>query len=217
MFTNRKSSISEARAFEINAEDFTFCVVKLIKTSNLYQSNNMTEDQLFQECLDQAKLALEEKEVAIGCVFYHSGLRKIIARGRNSVNATKNATRHAELNCIDDVLELCSTDKSLDMRDIWPEIEVYVTCEPCIMCARILRHLRVKIVVYGCSNERFGGCRSVINVANNPMIGCDPLIFKHGVREEEAIDLLKTFYSGENLNAPEEIRKVKRQRVDVDS
>lgn len=172
----------------------------------------MDEGTLFEQCIQQARLALEEKEVAIGCVFYDSQENIIIAKGRNSVNATKNATRHAEMNCISDVLEYCSKN-NLSHKEIWPRVEVYVTCEPCIMCARVLRHLRVRKVVYGCSNERFGGCKSVFNVATSADIDEDVLNYKSGVRETEAINLLRTFYSGENLNAPEEIRKVKKLKT----
>lgn len=170
------------------------------------------DDSLFQACLEQAKLALEEKEVAIGCVFYDTEAKQVIARGRNSVNATKNATRHAELNCVDEVLEYCQKNQ-LTPGEIWPRLDVYVTCEPCIMCCRILRHLQVRQVYYGCSNDRFGGCRSVLNVANCGRIEEPPLKFVHGIHEGETIQLLKTFYSGENLNAPESIRKIKRPRV----
>lgn len=172
----------------------------------------MDEDKLFEECIEEARLALAHKEVAIGCVFYHTGLERVVARNRNSVNVTKNATRHAEMNCIDDTLEYCSTH-GLDPSSVWPQLDVYVTCEPCIMCARILRHLEVRRVVYGCSNERFGGCRSVMNVAS-----CDSIVeekrleFKSGVGEDTCIGLLRTFYSGENMNAPEQIRKIKKLR-----
>lgn len=177
----------------------------------------MKDAELFQECIDQAKLALEEKEVAIGCVFYHVGFEEVVSRGRNSVNATKNATRHAEMNCIDDVIQSYSKDDSINLSEFWKSIVVYVTCEPCIMCARILRHLMVKKVIYGCSNDRFGGCRSVRNVVNSTSIEEPPLLFEYGVREKEAINLLKTFYSGENMNAPSEMRKVKKPRLAIDS
>lgn len=170
------------------------------------------EDSLVQECFEQAKLALAEKEVPIGCVFYDTKAKRIIAKHRNTVNATKNATRHAELNCIDDTLKYCQNNK-LQQEDIWPQLDVYVTCEPCIMCARILRGLRVRKVYYGCSNERFGGCRSVLNVANSERIDEKGLEFVHGIKETEAISLLKTFYSGENANAPEGLRKIKKPRL----
>lgn len=176
-----------------------------------------TENNLFEQCLQQAKLALDEKEVAIGCVFYDTELEKVLARRRNSVNITKNATRHAELNCIDDTVAYCK-ENNLDLDQVWPRLEVYVSCEPCIMCARILRHLKVKRVVYGCSNDRFGGCRSVLNVASNPELDeANCLEYTYGIREDEAIDLLKIFYSGENMNAPEEMRKIKKMRSDVSS
>lgn len=176
----------------------------------------MDEEELFAACLAQAKLALAEKEVAIGCVFYHRDLGKVIARGRNSVNATKNACRHAELNCIDEVMLYCSRESIKAPHEVWAKIDVYVTCEPCIMCARVLRHLGVGKVVYGCSNERFGGCKSVVDVLSTERISERPLSYKHGVKEQETINLLKTFYSGENLNAPEEMRKVKRIRLAAD-
>lgn len=172
----------------------------------------MNSESLFQECIDQAKIALEEKEVAIGCVFYDSRSKRVIARNRNSVNATKNATRHAELNCIDDVLKFCQ-DTDQNPKEIWSHVDVFVTCEPCIMCARILRNLRVRHVYYGCSNERFGGCRSVLNVIDCEQIDEPKLEYSHGIRGEETINLLKTFYSGENLNAPECMRKIKKSRT----
>lgn len=77
----------------------------------------MDEDQLFESCLEQASLALDEKEVTVGCVFYHRGFNKIIAKGRNSVNITKNATRHAEMNCIDDVITYCSDNDIKDIKE----------------------------------------------------------------------------------------------------
>jgi tRNA-specific adenosine deaminase 2 len=172
------------------------------------------KEHLFQECLEQAKLALGEKEVAIGCVFYNTKTDEVIARGRNSVNATKNATRHAEMNCIDDTIDYCR-DNRLKPGDLWPDLDVYVTCEPCIMCARILRNLQFNCVYYGCSNERFGGCRSVLNVVNDDkIINERKLNFIHGIREQETINLLKAFYSEENPNAPEGLRKVKKPRLE---
>ena len=175
----------------------------------------MMKDYLFQECFEQAELALSEKEVAIGCIFYNIETKEVIARGRNSVTATKNATRHAEMNCIDDTIKYCH-ENNLITAELWPKLDVYVTCEPCIMCARILRNLNFNCVYYGCSNERFGGCRSVLNVANDDKIIKErKLEFIHGIRERDTINLLKTFYSGENLNAPDGLRKLKKPRLET--
>ena len=80
-------------------------------------------------------------EVPVGAIFYDTQTQKIIARGCNSVNATKNATRHAEFNCIDQVLEK-NTKNSSNYQ--WENIVVYVNVEPCIMCAGALVDLKVK-------------------------------------------------------------------------
>ncbi|XP_023231602.1 tRNA-specific adenosine deaminase 2-like [Centruroides sculpturatus] len=141
-----------------------------------------------------AKVALDVGEVPVGCVFVING--KIIASGKNSVNETKSAVRHAEFNCIDQVLEYCRTTKE-ERYEIFRECSVYVTVEPCIMCAAALQNLGVKKIIYGCDNQRFGGCGSVINVQNNPKTE----IIK-GVMEDYSISLLKMFYQGQNPNAP---------------
>ena len=81
--------------------------------------------------------------------------KRIVGKGCNSVNATKNATRHAELNCIDEVIKL-----EVDFNNI----VVYVNVEPCIMCASALLDLKVAAIYFGCKNDRFGGCGSVLDV-----------------------------------------------------
>ncbi|CAI5684598.1 unnamed protein product [Oreochromis niloticus] len=112
------------------------------------------------------------------------------------------ATRHAEMVALDQVLDWCWRS-SLDVKSVCERIALYVTVEPCIMCAAALRLLNIPVVVYGCRNERFGGCSSVLDVssADLPHTGTQ---FKciSGHRAEEAIDMLKTFYKQENPNAP---------------
>jgi len=89
---------------------------------------------------------------------------------------------------------------------------LYVTVEPCIMCASALRQLGIQEVFYGCDNDRFGGCGSVLGV--NEQLGHP----KHpsysangGLRREEAILLLRRFYMTENQNAP--VPKSKANRL----
>lgn len=134
--------------------------------------------------LFQAEEALAAGEVPVGCVFVRD--EQIIAKARNRTNELRNAsipfrilrfllvlrrdgvfnkqaTRHAELEAIDEIF----ADKRLtpEMR-AYPlsETTLYVTVEPCIMCASALRQLGIKQVFYGCGNERFGGCGSVLGV-----------------------------------------------------
>ena len=152
-----------------------------------------------QEAFQEARLALDKGEVPVGAIFYDIELQKIIARGCNSVNETKNATRHAEINCIDQVIKSSSK---------WENIVVYVNVEPCIMCASALVDLKVPAVFFGCNNDRFGGCGSVLKVQD--LLPSNITLFKGGFRQLEAVDLLKNFYKGENPNAPVEKRKPAR-------
>lgn len=163
-------------------------------------------DNLMQEAFNEARGALDKGEVPVGAIFYDTQTQKIIARGCNSVNATKNATRHAEFNCIDQVLAK-NTKNSSNYQ--WENIVVYVNVEPCIMCAGALVDLKVAAVFFGCNNDRFGGCGSVLKVQDLLQESCKTL-FKGGFRQLEAVDILKEFYKGENPNAPVEKRKPAR-------
>ncbi|XP_018024333.1 tRNA-specific adenosine deaminase 2-like [Hyalella azteca] len=176
------------------------------------------KDEAFMlAAFEEAREALQAGEVPVGCVFVQHGV--IIARGRNTVNATRNATRHAEINCIDEVLALSShslhdnshqfcasgaQDEKVDglrhsSTDIFESIDVYVTVEPCAMCTDALGQLRVRSVTFGCSNDRFGGCGSVVDV---PSIYKYDFMLRKNVCQEKAVQLLKDFYKGENPNAP---------------
>ena len=84
---------------------------------------------------------------------------EVLARAHNATNATKNGTRHAELVAIDHIL----LERKLPPA-VLAECDVYVTCEPCIMCAGALALVRVRRVVFGCRNDRFGGCGSILSV-----------------------------------------------------
>ncbi|XP_028997442.1 tRNA-specific adenosine deaminase 2 isoform X1 [Betta splendens] len=149
---------------------------------------------------DMARDALESGEVPVGCLMIYKD--EIVGKGRNEVNETKNATRHAEMVALDQLLDWCRRS-CLDPSSVCEQTALYVTVEPCVMCAAALRLLHIPVVVYGCRNERFGGCGSVLDVssADLPQTGTT---FKcvSGHRAEEAVEMLKTFYKQENPNAP---------------
>lgn len=195
--------------------------------------------------LDLASEALGAGEVPVGCVFVCYS--EIVGYGRNCVNATRNATRHAEMVAIDDLRkrfpdsiedELPTSSVQLEnelpagnigrlsdtklprmtANDVFRLSTLYVTCEPCIMCAAALRILHVPTVIYGCANERFGGCGSVIDVATDKLPSLGPeLICLRGPYAGRSIDLLKTFYKGENPNAPQPKRKNPEQEQNASS
>ena len=157
--------------------------------------------------LDLAYEAKEKKEVPVGCIMVYRD--QIIATGSNHTNETKNATRHAEFVAIDKVLAWCK-EQEHDAKRVFAETTLYVTVEPCIMCTGSLREVGVPLVVYGCANDRFGGCGSVLSVHDNKRAHPgQQLKCISGVYGQEAVSILKEFYKGENENAPIEKRKQK--------
>ncbi|XP_055906937.1 tRNA-specific adenosine deaminase 2 [Eupeodes corollae] len=158
-------------------------------------------ETFMEEAFVEARKAISVGEVPVGCVFIYQN--EIIARGSNNVNATKNATRHAEFVCIDQTLEFCKKN-NVEWENVFPKVSVVVTVEPCIMCASALYELGVKEIVFGCANDRFGG-KTVVNVETffEKKIKVIP-----GIRADEAMELLKKFYKGENPSAP--VPKTKR-------
>lgn len=109
----------------------------------------------------QAAKALSKGEVPVGCTIVYNGSN--IGEGSNEVNATKNATRHAEFVAIEQARLYCK-ERHLDKQKVFGSSIVYVSTEPCIMCAMALRLVGVKYVVFGCPNPRFGGCGSVLGI-----------------------------------------------------
>ncbi|KAJ3331359.1 tRNA(adenine34) deaminase [Kappamyces sp. JEL0680] len=101
--------------------------------------------------LELAQEALDAGEVPVGCVFVDPASQTVVAQGRNRTNEELNATLHAELVAMKSMEDIHQT------RDL----ELYVTVEPCLMCAAALRQVGIKHVYYGAANDKFGGCGSV--------------------------------------------------------
>ncbi|KAM6965527.1 tRNA-specific adenosine deaminase 2 [Aplochiton taeniatus] len=149
---------------------------------------------------DMAREAMQRGEVPVGCLMVYNN--EVLGQGRNEVNETKNATRHAEMVATDQVLEWCRRSNQDPMK-VCERTVLYVTVEPCIMCAAALRLLTIPVVVYGCSNDRFGGCGSVLDICSAPLPHTGtPFKCVPGYRAEEAVEMLKTFYKQQNPNAP---------------
>ncbi|XP_013782472.1 tRNA-specific adenosine deaminase 2-like [Limulus polyphemus] len=177
-----------------------------------FDYNNMdsadVEKMYIKAAFKLAEEALDNGEVPVGCVMVFEG--SIIAESRNTVNETKNAVRHAEMNCVDQVFEWCKKHER-DSSLVFKNLHVFVNVEPCIMCASALRVLDIPQVVYGCNNERFGGCGSVMNIHNDEVPGFGrSLQVTSGVNADDAVKLLKLFYKGQNPNAPHPILKAQK-------
>lgn len=128
-----------------------------------FSINDEEMKKWMSRAFEMAREALQNGEVPVGCLLVHR--EQVVGRGRNEVNETKNATRHAEMVALDQLLDWCRRS-NLDGARVCERTVLYVTVEPCIMCAAALRLMHIPLVVYGCRNERFGGCGSVLDVSS---------------------------------------------------
>ena len=137
-----------------------------------------------REALRQARKAYEADEVPIGAVVVREG--KIIGRAWNQVEMLKDATAHAEMLAITQA-EAAVGDWRLN------DCDLYVTKEPCPMCAGALVHVRVRRVIFGCADERGGAAGGVINLLQMSGLNhrCE---ITRGVLEEECASLLQKFF-----------------------
>ncbi|GAB7323726.1 hypothetical protein MBLNU13_g07192t1 [Cladosporium sp. NU13] len=163
-------------------------------------------DREYHECfmrkaIEMAQLALDSDETPVGCVFVRDG--EVIGRGINGTNASLNGTRHAEFVALCEIM-------SRHHPSVLHTTDLYVTVEPCIMCASALRQFGIRSVYFGCLNDRFGGTGGVMTVHMDE--GVDPPYPVYGgLFREEAIMLLRRFYVQENDKAPEPKPKKNRE------
>ena len=161
----------------------------------------MYHQSFMQEAIDVAEQALAEGETPVACVLVLDG--QVVARGMNDTNRSLNGTRHAEFLAINDFLDKFPIAKLA-------ETDLYVTVEPCIMCASALRQYGIRTVYFGCGNERFGGNGSVLSIHSDESL--DPAYPSYGgLYRKEAIMLLRRFYIQENGNAPNPRAKGNRE------
>ena len=134
--------------------------------------------------LKQAQKAYQLGEVPIGCVIVHEG--KIIARGYNRRNTDKNTMAHAEITAINR-----ASKKIGDWR--LEECTLYVTLEPCQMCAGAIVQARIPSVVMGCMNPKAGCAGSILNLLNMPEFNHQVDVTR-GILEEECSQMLQQFF-----------------------
>jgi tRNA(adenine34) deaminase len=134
--------------------------------------------------LERAREAADHGETPVGAVVVQD--RRVLGTGYNLVETLKDPTAHAEI--------VALREATQTVRD-WrlPNATVYVTLEPCIMCAVALLHARVKRVVYGARDHRWGGMGSLFDLAHDPRINHEIEVIT-GFMEQEAAELLQRFY-----------------------
>src|SRR6201993_4594432 len=146
---------------------------------------DLQSDHYFMgEALRQAARAYEAEEVPIGAVVVREG--RIIGRAFNQVELLKDATAHAEM--------LALTQAEAAVGD-WrlTDCDLYVTKEPCVMCAGAIVHARIHRVIFGCADERGGAAGSILNVLQMPTLNHRSDI-SSGVLQNDCAAILQDFF-----------------------
>lgn len=160
----------------------------------------MTQDEKYmKEALKQAKKAAAIEEVPIGCVIVHEG--KVIARGYNKRNLKKNTLAHAEI---------IAMNKASKVIGDWrlEDCTMYVTLEPCPMCAGAIVQARIPRVVVGSMNPKAGCAGSVLNILQTEGFN-HQVSLETGILGEECSQMLSSFFR--------ELRKLKKAQKKQES
>jgi len=167
---------------------------------------DLQSDHYFMgEALRQAAKAYEQEEVPVGAVVVREG--RIIARAYNQVELLKDATAHAEM------LALTQAEQAVgDWR--LTDCTLYITKEPCPMCAGAIVHVRLARVVFGASDSKAGAAGSALNLLQFPTLNHQCAITP-GVRAEECRALLRSFFAEQRAAPKLEIGKIPPPEMDA--
>ncbi len=160
-------------------------------------------EKFMAEALKQAKIAFDEGEVPVGAVVTIGD--KIIGYGRNRREKEKNALCHAEIEAIN---EAC---KRLGGWRLW-ECDIYVTLEPCPMCAGAIINARFKNVYFGADDEKNGACGSVTNLLTKGFSYTPS--YRKGIMEKECSEILSRFFL--KLREEREQKKKKQETGEME-
>jgi tRNA(adenine34) deaminase len=145
----------------------------------------MSDEDFMREALDLARRAAEAGEVPVGAVLVRDGA--IVGRGYNQPVSGKDPTAHAEVVALRDAAERIGNYRL-------GECEMFVTLEPCAMCAGAIMHARLSRVVYGAADPKSGACGSVVDLFAEDRLNHHATIVG-GVMAEEAGAMLRDFFA----------------------
>ncbi|MBW8073015.1 MAG: tRNA adenosine(34) deaminase TadA [Ferrovum sp.] len=145
----------------------------------------MDEDEAFmREALNLARQGALAGEVPVGALLVHEG--KILGYGHNSPLSACDPSAHAEMQAIR------MAARTLNNYRL-PGCTLYVTLEPCCMCAGVIQHARLERVVYGAADPKTGACGSVVDLFSEPRLNHHTQVLG-GVCAEASTELLRTFF-----------------------
>lgn len=147
-------------------------------------SMNNSDEIWMEEALREAQRAFSLGEVPIGAVVVREG--RVIGRGWNCPISENDPTAHAE------ILALRSAGRTIGNYRL-PECELFVTVEPCAMCAGAVTHARIKRLIYGADDPKAGAIRSVLEVTNHPKMNHRVEIVS-GVLGARAMEMMQAFF-----------------------
>ena len=145
---------------------------------------NISDEQFMREALVEAELASAEDEVPVGAIAVVNG--EIVGRAHNIREKTANPLGHAEILLLQNLAHM-----SHDWR--FEDVTVYVTCEPCIMCAGGLLQARVSRIVYGCSDPKAGACDSLYELTRDSRLN-HQIETTGGVLADECGKIMSDFF-----------------------
>lgn len=138
------------------------------------------------EALAQARAAFEADEVPVGAVITHHPSGAIIAAAHNQTEQRQDCTAHAEM------LAIVAAQKHLGQKSL-SDCDIWVTLEPCAMCAGALAHARIRRIYYGAADEKGGAVDNGPHIFNQPTTHHKPEIYG-GLSQSESAALLKLFF-----------------------
>ncbi|MCX7833607.1 MAG: nucleoside deaminase [Ignavibacteria bacterium] len=136
------------------------------------------------QALFEAEIAFKKNEVPIGCVIVYNN--KIIAKAHNLVETLKDPTAHAEILCITSAAEYLG-------KKYLNESDMYVTVEPCPMCAGAIMLARISNLYFGAFDSKYGACGSIINIPEKKEFNHNCNVYG-GIMDKEASDILKRYF-----------------------
>ncbi len=146
----------------------------------------MQKDHHMITAIEMAKKALEAGEVPIGAVIVDGATGEIIASAGNETEQSNDPTAHAEILAIKKACEIKSSPRI-------PECDLYVTLEPCAMCATAISFARIRRVYFGAYDPKGGGVDHGARIFNQPTCHHKPEVYG-GIYEQECAQILKDFF-----------------------